>query len=65
MTLIAKKLTRSLLLLCFLFCVSKSLRAQKLVFLYAHGLYANPLDKNFNDNYNSGFGVEGGAGIGF
>jgi len=65
MTLIAKKLTRSLLLCCFFFCVSKSLQAQKLVFLYAHGLYANPLDKNFKDNYNSGFGVEGGAGIGW
>jgi hypothetical protein len=65
MTLIVKKFARPMLLCCFFFCISKSVQAQRLVFLFGHALYANPLDKNFNNNYNSGFGVEAGAGIGW
>ncbi|HTQ27551.1 MAG TPA: hypothetical protein VMI35_05455 [Puia sp.] len=38
--------------------------AQKLVFLFAHGLYAMPSDSYFKHNFNNGYGVEGGAGIG-
>lgn len=62
---IVRKPVKYLVLMCLLFCVCKNVQAQKLVFLYAHGLYANPLDKNFNNNYNSGIGVEGGAGLGW
>ena len=59
-----KKFPMFLLLLCLLSVSNKS-QAQRLVFLYAHALYASPLDKNFNDNFNSGIGVEGGAAIGW
>ena len=39
-------------------------QAQKLFFLFGHGQYAIPVDNNFQHNYNYGWGVEGGAGIG-
>lgn len=41
------------------------LNAQHLVFVYGHALYASPLDKNFQNGYNSGIGAEAGAGIGW
>ncbi|MFI5156642.1 MAG: hypothetical protein ACHQEM_10670 [Chitinophagales bacterium] len=45
-------------------CSSKSAHGQKLVFLFGHVLYAIPADQNFEKNYSSGFGVEGGIGLG-
>ena len=60
-----KKCIKLLLIFSVFFCASKSTSAQRLVFVYAHALYANPLDKNFNNNYNSGLGIEGGLGIGW
>lgn len=40
------------------------LNAQKLIFLFAHGQYAAPVDSYFKHNYNYGAGVEGGVGFG-
>jgi hypothetical protein len=40
-------------------------QAQKLFFLFAHGQYASPLEKDFKNLYNFGVGAEGGAGLGF
>ena len=60
------KLKISLLLslfFCLAFCTRSS--AQRLFFIYAHALYATPVDKNFKDGYNSGLGVEGGAAVGW
>ncbi|MBG9374991.1 hypothetical protein I5907_02040 [Panacibacter sp. DH6] len=37
--------------------------AQKLFSFFVHGVYAQPLDENFNGNYNAGLGVEGGVRI--
>ncbi|MEP6847060.1 MAG: hypothetical protein ABI861_13700 [Panacibacter sp.] len=54
-----------LLLTLFLLTASTQLQAQKLFFVYAHGLYANPADKNFKTGYHTGLGVEGGAAIGW
>ncbi len=45
-------------------CNAKSAEAQKLIFLFGHVLYAIPADQNFEKNYSSGFGVEGGIGLG-
>jgi hypothetical protein len=39
-------------------------QAQKVFFLFAHGQYASPVRKSFNDNYGFGLGGEAGAGIG-
>ncbi|QEC67391.1 hypothetical protein FRZ67_08805 [Panacibacter ginsenosidivorans] len=65
MTPFAKKQLLILLAGCFACFVPGKLRAQKLFFLYAHGLYANPVDKNFKDNNKYGVGVEGGAAVGW
>ncbi|HRI20211.1 MAG TPA: hypothetical protein PLA68_04635 [Panacibacter sp.] len=45
--------------------LNNTVNAQKLVFIFGHGLYASPLDQTFKDGYNKGLGVEGGAGIGW
>jgi hypothetical protein len=42
-----------------------NLKAQHLILLYSHGIYATPTDKNFKHGYNTGVGVEGGGGIGW
>lgn len=43
---------------------ASSAKAQRLVFVYANGMYNKPTGK-FNDaNYNYGFGGEAGAGVG-
>jgi len=39
-------------------------QAQKLFFIFVHGQYLTPTDKNFKNAYNFGAGAEGGAGIG-
>lgn len=39
--------------------------AQQAFFLFGHGVYNMPSDKNFKNNYNAGVGVEGGAAIGW
>lgn len=54
----------SFLTLLIVVCSIGSLHAQKVFFLFAHGLYALPADSYFKHNYNYGLGVEGGAGIG-
>lgn len=38
--------------------------AQKLVFLFAHGQYASPVQNSFKNDYNFGLGGEAGVGIG-
>ncbi len=38
--------------------------AQKLIFVYGHGLGAVPLDKSSSTRYTGGFGAEAGLGIG-
>lgn len=48
----------------FLFACVKA-HAQQLVFLFGHGVWANPSDKNFKDTHKTGLGVEGGAAIGW
>lgn len=55
----------STLLVAIMFLLGASANAQRLVFLYAHGAYAAPLDKNFSNNFTTGLGAEGGAGIGW
>lgn len=59
------RLLRTLLPAFFLLIGSTVVNAQKLFSIFAHGLYASPVDKNFKGNYNSGLGVEGGVSIGF
>ena len=44
---------------------SGRLQAQQFVFLFGHGVYGSPVDKNFKNNYTTGLGVEGGAAIGW
>jgi opacity protein-like surface antigen len=63
--LLRKKMIRLLFVSIMVFASTSLLKAQHLVLIYAHALYDAPLDKNFKENYNSGFGVEGGAGIGW
>lgn len=41
------------------------LHAQRLFFIYGHGLYAMPVDKNFKEGYSSGIGAEAGAALGW
>ncbi len=50
-------------LLLFFSCAIQKLNAQKLVFLFGHGLYDAPTG-GLADHYNYGLGVEGGVGIG-
>jgi hypothetical protein len=42
-----------------------NLKAQHVILLYGHGIYATPTDKNFKRGYNTGVGIEGGGGIGW
>lgn len=65
MKLVFKKKWTLLLLTGSLMFLSEDTLAQKLFFIYAHGIYANPVDKNFKGNYSSGLGVEGGASVGW
>lgn len=39
-------------------------QAQKLFFVFLHGQYLTPTDKDFKNGYNFGAGAEGGAGVG-
>ncbi|HMH33819.1 MAG TPA: hypothetical protein VK543_12355 [Puia sp.] len=52
-----------LLMTCAGIFYSNRSDAQKF-FLFAHGLYANPVDNYFKHNYNYGLGAEAGVGIG-
>lgn len=52
-------------LFVFLVGFSAVSNAQHLFFLFGHGVWVSPADKNFNNNYQSGVGVEGGAAIGW
>lgn len=45
-------------------CFTNRVHAQKVFFLFGHGVYALPADSYFKHNYNYGLGVEGGAAIG-
>ncbi len=45
-------------------CVINEVKAQKLIFLYGHGLFATPLDESSKARYSSGFGADAGVGIG-
>ncbi len=54
----------TILLIAAIACVPARSHAQKLFFLFAHGVYNVPVDNYFNHNYNYGLGVEGGAAIG-
>ncbi|CAN5746782.1 hypothetical protein BH10BAC2_BH10BAC2_44050 [soil metagenome] len=65
MTVFARRQLSVLLLGFVACCISQKLFSQNLLFLYAHGIYANPVDKNFKDGYNAGLGVEAGAAIGW
>ena len=55
----------AVLFACTCLILINTAHAQKLVFLFGHGIYATPLDKNFKDGYNYGLGIEGGAGLGW
>ncbi|MGI8950411.1 MAG: hypothetical protein ACR2FN_02390 [Chitinophagaceae bacterium] len=44
--------------------VTNNIEAQKLVFLYGHGLFATPLDQSSKNRYNYGLGAEAGVGLG-
>lgn len=59
------KKTIIILISCAAIAISNTVNAQKLVFIFGHGLYASPLDQTFKDGYNKGLGVEGGAGFGW
>lgn len=39
-------------------------QAQKLFFVFAHGVYASPVQSDFKNNYSYGLGAEGGVGLG-
>jgi len=65
MTPFAKKQLIVLLLTGCFSGIVPQVKAQRLFFIYAHGLYASPVDKNFKNGYNSGPGIEGGAAIGW
>jgi len=39
--------------------------AQRVALLFAHGIYASPLQNDFKNNYKAGFGAEAGGGIGW
>jgi hypothetical protein len=48
-----------------LFFTCINVKAQHLVFLYGHAIYGTPVEKSFKDGYNTGIGVEAGAGVGW
>lgn len=48
-----------------LFFICIYVKAQRLVFLYGHALYGAPVEKSFKEGYNTGLGVEAGAGAGW
>lgn len=60
-----KKLTSIFAFLLLFSFVSTNLKAQKLVYVFGRAIYSTPVSKSFKNNFNTGFGVEGGAGIGF
>ncbi len=64
MTRLSKKALSIVLLTIFTLIFTNNLNAQRLIFVFGHGLYANPVDKNFDNNYRFGLGLEGGAGVG-
>lgn len=45
-------------------CGFNQLHAQRLVFLFAHGVYSAPAGSSFKDNYKGGGGAEAGVGVG-
>jgi len=61
-----RKLLRASIFLLHLTAIFQidQIQAQKLFFIFGHVLYATPADNNFEHNYSSGLGVEGGAGLG-
>src|SRR3954447_21144300 len=60
-----KKMITLVIALAVLVAYCNNLKAQHLILLYGHGIYATPTDKNFKQGYNTGVGVEGGGGIGW
>ena len=63
-----KPLKNSMVIVVTVLCVfifNKNAVAQKLVFLFGHGVYATPLTTDFKNGYNAGLGAEGGVGIGW
>lgn len=61
-----KKITKSFILLVMIMLgITAKTSAQQLFFLFGHGVWANPSDKNFKDTHKTGLGVEGGAAIGW
>ncbi len=47
-----------------LISISNNVKAQKLVFLFGHALYASPSGSSFKDKYKGGIGAEAGIGVG-
>lgn len=60
-----KKSTVIVVLALGTFVFNNNAAAQKLVFLFGHGVYATPVENSFKDGYNAGFGAEGGVGFGW
>lgn len=57
-------LIKSCIITTMVMGICTAARAQKLVFLFAHGQYASPLRSGFKDNYGYGLGAEAGIGLG-
>ncbi|WP_205511668.1 outer membrane beta-barrel protein [Longitalea arenae] len=56
--------TRSLVVIALLLLAAHGANAQKLLFVFAHGQYASPVQSSFKNDYNFGLGAEAGVGIG-
>lgn len=54
----------TILLFAFTLFSGTTLHAQRLVFLFAHGVYSAPAGSSFKDNYKGGGGAEAGVGVG-
>ena len=65
MTLLIRKIMMRFFIAAVLVAYCNNIHAQHLVLLFGHGIYAVPEDKNSKNGYNTGLGVEAGAGIGW
>src|SRR4051812_13525643 len=65
MILLVRKKITGLFFMAVLVAYCDNLNAQHLVFIFGHGIYATPADKNFKNGYNTGLGAEAGGGIGW
>lgn len=52
------------LIIVFSACFCNAVKAQRLVFLFGHGVYSVPAGSNFKDAYKFGLGGEAGIGVG-